>query len=442
MILSCHRIRATYHGIIMGRVVTVFLLALIVGVPAAIAFMGIQKEALVSKPGEINFTDYERAQKLAERYDPRRMPPEQITTVQATSDELNTLLKGAFGGIKQIATRVKVSRFGVIAALTAELPIPASPLGRFVNIRTVIAPSQDGLEFTRFAVGSMELPPSFIRPALLFGLNRMVGEEHGQRFLDSVRSVRVAEPEVSIAFKPPAGMVDTIKAAAKQHASLSNPTSVRRYYEVIDDVMSDIPRGRQVSLTEIIRPVFQLAQRRSQKLDPVRENEAALLAIAIYFGDTRFERLVGKIRSEESTHQHRLLDHVRLNGRHDFVQHFTISIGLTLTGGDLAANMIGEFKEAKDSQGSSGFSFTDIGADRAGVLLAKRAVSRPSTAFKIQRILANSHSEKVFFPGFTDLPEGLSTAAFRQRYGDVNSREYKRVIAEIDKRIYRTRLFR
>ena len=74
--------------------------------------------------------------------------------------------------------------------------------------------------------------------------------------------------------------------------------------------------------------------------------------------------------------------------------------------------------------------------------LAKRAVSGASAAFKIQRILANAHSEKVFFPGFTDLPEGLSTATFRQRYGDVNSRKYKRVIAEIDKRIYRTRLFR
>jgi hypothetical protein len=117
-------------------------------------------------------------------------------------------------------------------------------------------------------------------------------------------------------------------------------------------------------------------------------------------------------------------------------------MGLTLTGGDLAANLIGELKEAKDSQNKSGFSFTDIGADRAGVMIARRAISGSTAAFRIQRILANSHSEEVFFPGFTDLPEGLSNAAFRQRYGDVNSQEYRRVIAEIDKRILRTRLFK
>ena len=426
----------------MGRLVGVILFALIVGVPAAVTVMGIQQDALVSKPGEINLADLERAAHLAERYDPRRMPPGQITTVQTTSDELDTLLKGAFSGIKRIATRVKVSRFGVIAAMTAELPLPDNPLGRYVNIRTVIAPSQDGFEITRFAVGSMEIPPSFIKPAILFGLNKLLGDEKGQPILDSIQSVQVAEPAVTIAFKPPAGLVETLTTAIKQHASVADPRIVGRYYEKIEDVMADIPRVGQVSLTEVIRPVFQLALYRSQKLDPVLENEAALLAIAIYFGDTRFERFVGEVRSDDAGSQQRLLDHIKLNGRHDFVQHFTISIGLTLTGGDVAANMIGELKEAKDSQKSSGFSFTDIGADRAGVKLAKRAVSGASAAFKIQRILANAHSEKVFFPGFTDLPEGLSTATFRQRYGDVNSRKYKRVIAEIDKRIYQTRLFK
>jgi hypothetical protein len=76
------------------------------------------------------------------------------------------------------------------------------------------------------------------------------------------------------------------------------------------------------------------------------------------------------------------------------------------------------------------------------VKLAKRAISGTNLAFKIQQILANSHSEDIFFPRFTDLPEGLSTAVFQQRYGDVNSGAYRRVISEIDKRIHNTRLFK
>lgn len=425
----------------MGFLFRLCLFILIIGLPVTAGIMSIQKEALVARPGEINLADFHRAQRLAERYDPRRMAPERITTVQTSSLELNTLLKGAFSGLKQVATRVETSRFGVIAAVTAELPVPANPLGRYINIRTVIAPSQDGLDISRFAIGSLEIPPAIIKPVLLYGLNHLVGDGKGQPILDSIRSVRVAGPAITVAFKPPPGLVADLKKAAKRHASVSDPDTVGRYYEKIENVMSSLPRRGRVSLMEVIRPVFQMAQSRSRKFNPVRENEAALLALAMYFGDLRFERFVGQVLSDEQKSRRRKAGHFGLNGRYDFVQHFTISVGLTLTGGDLAANIIGELKEAKDSQRSSGFSFTDIGADRAGVKLAKLATSGEEAALRVQQVLANSQREEAFFPGFTDLPEGLSEAAFRQRYGDVNSREYKRIIAEIDKRIYRTRLY-
>jgi hypothetical protein len=190
-----------------------------------------------------------------------------------------------------------------------------------------------------------------------------------------------------------------------------------------------------------MQPVFKLAKQQSRSGDPVAENEAAILAIAIYFGDTRFERFVGDVRFKDGSGRRSSAGKFRLDGRYDFVQHFTISMGLTITGGDLAANIIGELKEAKDSQKSSGFSFTDIGADRAGVQFAKRATENRSSARQVQDILAGATAEQVFFPRFSDLPEGMSEAAFRRRYGDVTSREYKRVIAEIDRRISRTKIF-
>ena len=117
-------------------------------------------------------------------------------------------------------------------------------------------------------------------------------------------------------------------------------------------------------------------------------------------------------------------------------------MGLTLTGGDFAANIIGELKEATDSRRSSGFSFTDIGADRAGVQFAKFAVSRHDAAIKVQQIMSDARQEQVFFPRVADLPEGMSKATFQRRYGDVGSDRYKGVIAEIDRRISQTRVFR
>ena len=217
---------------------------------------------------------------------------------------------------------------------------------------------------------------------------------------------------------------------------------VRAYYDAVERAVARLPRTGKVSLIAVMRPVFQLARERSAKSDPKRENEAALLAVAIYFGDDRFETFVGQVRSEAQKKRRRETEQFRLNGRHDFVQHFTISMGLELTGGDFAANIIGELKEAKDSRKGSGFSFTDIGADRTGVQFAQYAISRHDAAIKVQQVLSEAHDERAFFPQFIDLPEGMTRATFHHRYGDVGSTQYKSVIAEIDKRIAGTPVFR
>lgn len=425
----------------MGCLFRLLLMALIIGLPIGATYLAIDRDPLVSRAGEINFQDLKRAEFLARRYDPRRMPPERITTVRATAQELNTLLKGALGSVKFLSSRVDVNRFGVVAAVTVDVPIPRNPVGKYVNVRTVIAPSRDGLEISRFAIGSLEIPPFIIKPALKFALNRVVGDGKGAPILASIKSVKVTGPLVTLAFRPPPNLMADIKSAAKRHISVSSPEKVRRYYEAIERALSRSGGLGRASLVSIMKPVFQLAKDQSRNGDPVVENEAAILAIAIYFGDGRFERFVGDVRPKNRSNPRRSTRNYRLDGRHDFVQHFTISMGLTVTGGDMAANIIGELKEAKDSQKSSGFSFTDIGADRAGVQFAKRATESRSSARQVQDIVSGATGEQVFFPRFSDLPEGMSEAAFKQRYGDVNSREYKRIIAEIDRRISRTKIY-
>jgi hypothetical protein len=427
----------------MGLLFRLSLIALpLVGLPLAAAVLMIDAEPLVTRPGGLDLDDLKRAESVAQRYDPRRMPPERITTVRATTQELNTLLKGAFGGVRQVASRVEASRFGIIGAATVELPLPPNPVGRYVNIRTVIAPSDTGLEIARFAVGGLEIPPLLVEPALRLGLDRLVGEGKGREMLDSVKSVALAGDRITIAFRPPATLVDDIKTATMRGVAVSDPATVRAYYQMIGRAIDDLPR-RGVSLVEVMRPVFQLAKERSSKGDPVRENEAAMLAIAMVFGDVRFERFVGDVRTPaDKKREADAFKRFRLDGRTDFVQHFTVSMGLTLTGGDIAANIIGELKEAEDSQSSSGFSFTDIGADRAGVQFARRAASSPAAARRVQEMMAAADSEQAFFPRFADLPEGMSEAVFRHRYGDVGSPGYRRVITEIDRRIAATGIYR
>ncbi len=414
----------------------------IIGLPIAAVVMALDRNPLIERPGDINTADLKRAQALAERYDPRQMPTGKITRLQATSDELNTVLKGAMGAVKQVAGQVQVTRFGVIVAVTVATPLPENPLGRYLNLRAVIAPSAFGLDISRLAIGAIEVPPVVIRPVLRFALDHLVGPGKAEPILTSIRSVQVSDRLATVEFRPPAKLVEDLKSAAKKRIALSHPRKIKPYIELLERTSARLGGG-QVSLLEFIRPVFAFAKERSATRDPVDENLAAMVAIAMYFGDGRFERFVdGDVLTAEQKSRRRSDGHVRLNGRHDFVQHFTISMGLALTGGDVAANLIGELKEVKDSGKKSGFSFTDIAADRIGVRFARSATASAEAAQQFQEILSTAQEESRFFPLFADLPEGMSQKEFQSRFGDVNSPAYKQVIAEIDRRIAAVGLYR
>ena len=68
-------------------------------------------------------------------------------------------------------------------------------------------------------------------------------------------------------------------------------------------------------------------------------------------------------------------------GRRDLAQHFVLSAFLAANSGTQAAEAAGLAKEVVDAQGPSGFSFTDIAADRAGIRFAG-SVSRSACRWR------------------------------------------------------------
>ncbi len=161
-----------------------------------------------------------------------------------------------------------------------------------------------------------------------------------------------------------------------------------------------------------------------------------MLALVIYFGDSRFERLTGLVRTGVLLVHRPALRGARLGGRGDLLLHFIISAGLKLVSDRGVAMTIGEFKELLDSaKGGSGFSFVDLAADRTGLRFAEAATDDPVGAVRLQNVLSGAEGEVAFFPRFTDLPEGLTDAAFKRRYGSVGDARYAAMVEEIDRRI-------
>ena len=418
-------------------VIRLALWLMILGIFASplVAWYGLDDTPLVEKQAQLGVRDIRAAQDFIKQYDPRNLPDGKITEIVATPQQVNAGLAGALAAAPMLKAKVVPSRYGLLAGITGELPLPANPFGRYVNIRILVESSENGVQIGRMSVGEIEVPTAIVRPVFILLMDQMAGPGRGRAFLETIRSVRVSGDSIKVVYRPKDGLLDDIKGAAKNAVVAGDPVRTRLYWEHLHEVYEKIPSASSASLAQVMEPMFALARQRSAENDPVEENKAAVLALAMFFGDIRVERFVGEVRGGKYAGLPPKSTHIRLQDRHDWVQHFLLSAGLTVSGGRGIADFIGEAKEVQDSGKASGFSFTDIAADRAGVRFAEVAVASTASARRVQEALSKPVAEKDFFPEVRDFPEGLSAADFQSRYGDRDSEAYRKEIAEADRRI-------
>lgn len=426
-------------------VIRLALWLIILGIFASpvIAWYGLDDAPLVTKGPEVGVQDINSAKAFLEQYDPRNLPDGKITVINANQRQINTALAAALAAAPFLKARIVPSRFGLLGAVTASPPIPDNPFGKYVNVRMLIESSTKGLQIGRLSIGDIEVPTVIVRPVFVLVMDQLAGAGRGKAFLETIRSVKVTGSQVSVVYRPKDGLLDDLKSAAKRTVAAGDPKITKVYWQQLNDFHRANSGPGRAALAAYLQPMFALAKQRSAGGNAIEENKAAIFALAMFFGDIRLERFIGKVRAGEYTNAPRQVSRVRLQGRHDWVQHYLLSAGLTLAGGQGIADFIGEAKEVQDATNkASGFSFTDIAADRAGVRFAEIATRSVTGARHIQSILSRPVRESDFFPEVRDFPEGLSAAEFKARYGTRESAAYKRVIAEIDKRLGNIPMYR
>jgi len=207
-------------------------------------------------------------------------------------------------------------------------------------------------------------------------------------------------------------------------------------------VAHTMPRRGDDRFVWIVQTAFAFARERSHWNRPVDENTAALLAVAILAGDLRIAALVGPVIDREMRGEaQRRMRNFRIDGRADWEKHLVISAALTILLNEAMDEMIGLMKEQLDSAGGgSGFSFSDLMADRAGSRLASRAVRDEVSARRLQDALADGFLIRDLFPPAHDLPEGIGEAELKHRYGGVGGAGYHRMEVKIEKKLDRCQL--
>ncbi len=183
---------------------------------------------------------------------------------------------------------------------------------------------------------------------------------------------------------------------------------------------ADIPGGDEGFL-RLTQQAFSFASTRSRGSDPVLQNKAAVLALALMLGH---EKLAGLADRHIDPLTLPACDSLRarltIHERPDWVRHFCVSAGLTVMKHDDRSMTVGIVKELKDANpGGSGFSFGDLTADVAGNLFALAATRDAEAAGAMQERTRSGLAIMDLFPDVHDLPEGLTAEQFSSRYGGV-----------------------
>jgi hypothetical protein len=204
---------------------------------------------------------------------------------------------------------------------------------------------------------------------------------------------------------------------------------LRAYQEHLAQLSRGVP-GRVSSVAELLVPLFALAaQRTGASGDAVAENRAALLTLAFFANHQPLGRLVPA--AYQWTQPWPVL--VKMRQRHDTAQHFLVSAVIAAQAGTPLADAVGLWKELADARrGGSGFSFNDLGADRAGTRFGELAVRDPR---RLQALIAAGVRDEHLMPDVSDLPEGLPEAEFVARFGGVGGAGYNRLLATIESRV-------
>lgn len=362
---------------------------------------------------------------LLNRYSYQKIP--------LSEDQLNSLV-----GLLQRAMPAFNGRFSIsdnASALRASYRLPVQPFTRYINLQLTVLPGK-GLVVEEVKLGGLIIPGRVVLPAVVWLADWWTESEIASQFVNQVEHIKLTGPTMILTLRP-------LDEFLKQLNEIKNGVGVNQD-EVLRirtahylKLIAEMPINSRVSKNSLalyMARLFKDVEFRSSPVTAAGENEAAIMALAIYAGHHRFANFIGEVQpvaGEVSLPVNRPV----LASRTDLTQHFLFSAAIKILSQQGISSAIGEFKELMDrGNGGSGFSFVDLAADMAGIQFAQQAIN-PSSAKHLQQQLAGNLDEGVFFPDISGLPEGLSKAEFSRIYTQVDSPEYLRMRELISERI-------
>ncbi len=408
---------------------------------AALVWLLHQRHDLAVDPERVTSEDRVRLTKLVRDASPRNKSPTDVITLQLSDDDINKLMSWALSlGSGGLNARVSLNDDYVRVA--ASLQTPYDP-GLFINVtgggRFAIYEGDLELDVDRLRVGRLPIPAflaNWIGPAV-YGL---VERDHRVRpVLRQLHAVTVQQGELFAHYGGmdlPSNLRDDLLGALGEQEVLV--TSFSQYMHTLRRAKSRMmgyPEGERFEV--LVQSVFDAARTRVSRdgSDPQLEARLAVVSLGLALGHPRLSEVVTHLPMG-FTEGLRLWSFAPTWGRSDWTRHFWVSAALVVLGDQGISTDAGRLKEEIDAgSGGSGFSFADLGADKAGVAFAEHVTASDTAALHAIMQLSRSASVVDYVPRLEDLPEGLTLTELQRDYGGVGGAQYARLEAEIDARI-------
>lgn len=354
-------------------------------------------------------------------------PTKPERTLIATESELNAvanyLLRRMLGdGAAHIALQYGTAR------LTVSIPLPPNPIGSFLNVRLWLH-GENGLPaIGRLTIGRLTIEPEYAA----WLIDRIIKRSPLARSYGladkRIKSLRITPGSLFLTYTgnhQPFPDARTIAATAATKERLTS------YQKKLVEITRQPDLQQRVSLSALLQPLARFARSRSNQGHPIDENRALLLILNEYINGNAVGRLLPSAANTTAPARHTVL----LNGRADLAQHFIASATIAATGHETLANLIGLYKETSDAKNGSGFSFTDLTANLAGIRFGTMAINSTANARKLQEMVGQSPDESVYMPDVRSLPQNLNSSEFERRFGGNDTPAYEQIMQKIQHRI-------
>jgi len=417
------------------------IIVLLVSLPIIVLLLALSGAASVPVQDPLTSREMARVEQLLVDATPQSPGAPGQHRVSISGDDLNLVLRYGAQSLnlpRDWTTQLTLQDDLVSADMSLQIVRNRLPL--FLNVQTEFAALDDRLELTSVRVGALPLPDFLLNFALTRLRSNLVAADLGFRdinaFLQTVQEVNVGSQQMTVVMDWDPELLNQVG----QHAQLflisdADRDRILAYYREISLLAAAIPADMgAVSLNTFLVPLFRTAQQHSRDgADPIAENRTLLQTLAIYVSDESISQLVGPEMGAELPAAKFV--EVRLHRRQDLARHLVSMAAITASAGAGIAEMLSTTKEAYDARYRSGFSFSDLAANSAGVLLASYATLNTDTALEMQQRLANLRTENDYMPELGNNRDGLSEDDFTAQYADRNSPEYQARLAEIEQLI-------